>query len=81
MLISPEHDEYDNEEDDYMDYDGDDASTWPGTNHSDNENPEFEDMDIEDVLGLSTDDDDDVINSLQEQVNKSLDMFRRFKNL
>ena len=55
------------EEDDYMNYD--------------DEEPEFEDMDMEDILGLSTDDDDDVINSLQEQVNKSLDMFRRFKNL
>jgi hypothetical protein len=82
MLISPEHDEYDNEEDDYMDYDGDDASTWPGTNYGDDEDPEFEDMNMEDILGLSNEDDDDeMINSLQEQVNKSLDMFRRFKNL
>lgn len=82
MLISPEHDEYDNEEDDYMDYDGDDSSTWPGTNYSDDEEPEFGDMDIEDVLGLSNDEEDDeIISSLQEQVNKSLDMFRRFKNL
>ena len=65
MLISPEHDE----EDDYMNYN--------------DEEPEFEDMDIEDVLGLSNDDeeDDEIISSLQEQVNKSLDMFRRFKNL
>jgi len=70
MLISPEHDEYDNEEDDYMDYDSDD------------EDPEFEDMNMEDILGLSNEDDDDeMIDSLQEQVNKSLDMFRRFKNL
>jgi hypothetical protein len=69
MLISPEHDEYDNEEDDYMDY------------VDDEEDPEFEDMDMEDILGLSMGDDDEMINSLQEQVNKSLDMFRRFKNL
>ena len=69
MLISPEHDEYDNEEDDYMDYDSDD------------EDPEFGDMGIEDILGLSNEDDDEIIGSLQEQVNKSLDMFRRFKNL
>jgi hypothetical protein len=39
-------------------------------------------MDMEDILGLSNDDEEDeVISSLQEQVNKSLDMFRRFKNL
>jgi hypothetical protein len=56
------------EEDDYMNYD--------------DEEPEFEDMDMEDILGLSNDDEEDeVISSLQEQVNKSLDMFRRFKNL
>ena len=56
------------EEDDYMNYD--------------DEEPEFEDMDMEDLLGLSNDDEEDeVISSLQEQVNKSLDMFRRFKNL
>ena len=67
MLISPEHDKYDNEEDDYMDYD--------------DEEPGFDDMGLEDVLGLSDDDDEEIINSLQEQVNKSLDMFRRFKNL
>jgi hypothetical protein len=67
MLISPEHDKYDNEEDDYMGYD--------------DEEPGFDDMGLEDVLGLSDDDDEEIINSLQEQVNKSLDMFRRFKNL
>jgi hypothetical protein len=56
------------EEDDYMNYN--------------DEEPEFEDMDMEDILGLSNDDEEDeVISSLQEQVNKSLDMFRRFKNL
>ena len=56
------------EEDDYMNYN--------------DEQPEFEDMDMEDILGLSNDDEEDeVISSLQEQVNKSLDMFRRFKNL
>lgn len=56
------------EEDDYLNYD--------------EEEPEFEDMDMEDILGLSNDDEEDeVISSLQEQVNKSLDMFRRFKNL
>lgn len=51
--------------------------------YGDDEEPEFKDMDIEDVLGLSNDDEenDEIISSLQEQVNKSLDMFRRFKNL
>jgi hypothetical protein len=78
MLISPEHDEYDNEEDDYKDL------SMYNPYYGDDEDPEFEDMDIEDVLGLSNDDDeeeDEIISSLQEQVNKSLDMFRRFKNL
>jgi hypothetical protein len=79
MLISPEHDEYDNEEDDYKDL------SMYNPYYGDDEEPEFEDMEIEDVLGLSNDDDEDeddeVISSLQEQVNKSLDMFRRFKNL
>jgi hypothetical protein len=76
MLISPEHDEYDNEEDDYKDL------SMYNPYYGDDEEPEFEDMDIEDVLGLSNDDeeDDEIISSLQEQVNKSLDMFRRFKN-
>ena len=74
MLISPEHDEYDNEEDDYKDL------SMYNPYYGDDEEPEFEDMDIEDVLGLSNDDeeDDEIISSLQEQVNKSLDMFRRF---
>jgi len=77
MLISPEHDEYDNEEDDYKDL------SMYNPYYGDDEKPEFEDMEIEDILGLSNDDeeDDEIISSLQEQVNKSLDMFRRFKNL
>ena len=76
MLISPEHDEYDNEEDDYKDL------SMYNPYYGDDEEPEFEDMEIEDVLGLSNEDDDDeMIDSLQEQVNKTLDMFRRFKNL
>ncbi len=67
----------DNEEDDYKDL------SMYNPYYGDDEEPEFEDMDIEDVLGLSNDDeeDDEIISSLQEQVNKSLDMFRRFKNL
>ena len=76
ILISPEHDEYDNEEDDYKDL------SMYNPYYGDDEEPEFEDMDMEDILGLSNDDDEEeIINSLQEQVNKSLDMFRRFKNL
>ena len=66
----------DNEEDDYKDL------SMYNPYYGDDEEPEFEDMDIEDILGLSNDDEEDeVISSLQEQVNKSLDMFRRFKNL
>ncbi len=37
--------------------------------------PNFTDIEFEDEEV-----DDDIIDSLQEQVNKSLDMFRRFKN-
>jgi hypothetical protein len=61
ILVGPEHDEYDNEEDDYEE--------------------DFQDLGLDDILGLTTEDDEESINSLQEQVNKSLDMFRRFKNL
>jgi hypothetical protein len=75
MLISPEHDEYDNEEDDYKDL------SMYNPYYGDDEEPDFDDMGLEDVLGLSDNDDEEIINSLQEQVNKSLDMFRRFKNL
>lgn len=71
------HGTFDDNKDDFMDYDGDDASTLPRTNYDDNENPEFEDMDIEDVLGLSTDD-DELQEPLMEQLNKTLDMFKRF---
>ena len=71
------HGTFDDNKDDFMDYDGDDASTLPGTNYDDNENPEFKDMDIEDVLGLSTDD-DELQEPLMEQLNKTLDMFKRF---
>ena len=70
-------DSFDDDEDDYKDL------SMYNPYYGDDEEPEFEDMEIEDVLGLSNDDEDDdeVISSLQEQVNKSLDMFRRFKNL
>lgn len=71
------HGTFGDNKDDFMDYDGDNASTLPRTNYDDNENPEFEDMDIEDVLGLSTDD-DELQEPLMEQLNKTLDMFKRF---
>jgi len=63
-------------------FDDDDSDIMLISPEHDEEEPEFEDMDMEDILGLSNDDEEDeVISSLQEQVNKSLDMFRRFKNL
>jgi hypothetical protein len=40
--------------------------------------PEFNDIE---VLDLEDELDDEMIGPLQEQVNKSLDMFRRFNNI
>ena len=45
----------------------------------DDEEPEFDEIDIV-LTDMSDDFDEDVLDSLQEQVNKTLDMFKRFKN-
>ena len=46
--------------------------------YGDEETPEFNDIDVAGLLGLE---DEEMNQNIQEQVNKSLDMFRRFKNL
>jgi len=60
FLIEPE-------EEDYMDYDGDDASTLPGTNYGDDD--EFE-MD---------DEENEIEEDIVDNINESLDMFKRFR--
>ena len=44
----------------------------------DDKEDSFDDIDTSNLLGSN---DEVTIDDLQEQVNKSLDMFRRFKNL
>ena len=51
------------DEDEFMDYDGDDASTWPGNNFYDE--PEWEEID------------DDLMEDFQSQKNKISEMFNR----
>lgn len=64
FLIDPEMD------DEFMDYDGDDMSTWPGTNFNDDE---FE-------TELFGDDfDNEVKGEIAFNIQESLDMFNRFK--
>jgi len=63
------------EEDGYMDYDGDDASTLIGTDYGDDE--DFE-LNLDDLMDLGDEEneiEEDVINN----INESLDMFKRFR--
>jgi hypothetical protein len=53
----------DEDEDEFMDYDGDDASTWPGNNFYDE--PEWEEIDS------------DLMEDFQSQKNKISEMFNR----
>jgi hypothetical protein len=64
-------------EDDFMDYDGDDSSTWPGNNFYDEDMFDEIDLGDEDFEDLGIDDDvkkDTIVLNISE----SLDMFRRF---
>jgi hypothetical protein len=54
------------DEDEFMDYDGDDVSTWIGI---DLEDEDFDDLGIEDDIEKDT---------IVLNINESLDMFRRF---
>jgi hypothetical protein len=72
ILVSPEFDD----EDEFMDYDGDDASTWPGANYGDDEEMEFN---IDDTMFDDDDDiDDEEVEGLFDDLRESLDMFKRF---
>jgi hypothetical protein len=59
-------DENDSEDDEFMDYDGDDASTWPGTDYGDEEEDEWEEIDA------------DLQEEFKIQKNKITEMFNRF---
>jgi len=59
------------EDEDFMDYDGDDASTWPGNNFDDIDldDEDFEELGIEDSIEKDT---------IVLNISESLDMFKRF---
>jgi hypothetical protein len=61
----------DEDEDDFMDYDGDDASTWPGANYGDEEEDDDSEEEWEEI-------DTDLQESFKNQKNKIMEMFNRF---
>lgn len=74
VLVSPEIDF----DDEFMDYDGDDASTWPGANYGDDDNDEL-DFNLDDRIFDDEDDiDDEEVEGLFDDLRESLDMFKRF---
>lgn len=76
VLISPEVDFDD--EDEFMDYDGDDASTWPGANYGDEDDDELV-FNLDDKIFDDEDDiDDEEVDGLFDDLRESLDMFKRF---
>lgn len=79
VLVSPEFDEYEDEnEDEFMDYDGDDASTWPGANYGDEDEDELV-FNLGDGIFDDEDDiDDEEVEGLFDDLRESLDMFKRF---
>jgi len=79
VLVSPEFDEYEDEnEDEFMDYDGDDASTWPGANYGDEDEDELI-FNLGDGIFDDEDDiDDEEVEGLFDDLRESLDMFKRF---
>jgi hypothetical protein len=71
------HSDNHNDEDDFMDYEGDDASTWPGNNFYDEDM--FNEIDLGDEDFIEIDVDDPIEQtSIILNVSESLDMFRRF---
>jgi len=76
VLVSPEVDFDD--EDEFMDYDGDDASTWPGANYGDEDEDELV-FNLGDGIFDDEDDiDDEEVEGLFDDLRESLDMFKRF---
>jgi hypothetical protein len=81
VLVSPEvnfevEDDYSDDEDEFMDYDGDDASTWPGANYGDDDELVFN---LGDKIFDDEDDiDDEEVEGLFDDLRESLDMFKRF---
>ena len=71
-------DDEDDYSDEFMDYDGDDASTWPGANYGDDDNDEL-DFNLDDRIFDDEDDiDDEEVEGLFDDLRESLDMFKRF---
>ena len=69
---------YFDDEDEFMDYDGDDASTWPGANYGDDDNDELV-FNLGDKIFDDEDDiDDEEVEGLFDNLRESLDMFKRF---
>jgi hypothetical protein len=66
------------DEDEFMDYDGDDASTWPGANYGDEDEDELV-FNLGDGIFDDEDDiDDEEVEGLFDNLRESLDMFKRF---
>jgi hypothetical protein len=66
------------DEDEFMDYDGDDASTWPGANYGDEDEDELV-FNLGDGIFDDEDDiDDEEVEGLFDDLKESLDMFKRF---
>jgi hypothetical protein len=74
VLVSPEIDF----DDEFMDYDGDDASTWPGANYGDEDDDELV-FNLGDGIFDDEDDiDDEEVEGLFDDLRESLNMFKRF---
>jgi hypothetical protein len=76
VLVSPEIDFDD--EDEFMDYDGDDASTWPGANYGDEDDDELVFNIGDNIFDDEDDIDDEEVEGLFDDLRESLDMFKRF---
>ena len=74
-----EHGVFAQDDDEFMDYDGDDASTWPGANYGDDD--EEMEFNVDNAMFDDNDEiDDEEVEGLFEDLKESLDMFKRFTN-
>ena len=76
VLVSPEVNFDD--EDEFMDYDGDDASTWPGANYGDEDEDELVFNLGDNIFDDEDNIDDEEVEGLFDDLRESLDMFKRF---